>query len=751
MKTVSSPEPNGLLAGALALAGHGLRVLPNRPRQKQPIDKDWPNLATTDPETIRGWWKRHPDANPGVLTGDDVFVLDVDGAEGQISKEILEEEHGRLPPTWEVKTPGGNGDRQHSYYRTPPGVVVRNSAGKLGKRLDVRGAGGQVVAPPSVHPNGNPYIWAAGHAPDDLPLALAPAWLVELVRERPTARAPRPTNGAGEFPPGYAAAALKDELAKLQTAPAGTGNHQLNNSAHAVGQLVGAGELDADEVHHQLQETAVERKIHLYGKCTAAEEREIDATIESGLTAGMADPRAAPPESLHFNDADNAERFVAQHGEDVRFCHGPDRWYGWDGRRWREDRTGRVHRLARRTAKTIFREATEAFGSTNEHVQKRWKKVQAWAVRSGFEARLRAMVSLARSWDGVAVTPDQLDDKPWLLNCRNGTLNLRTGELREARRADLITKMVPVAYDPAAKCPRFDEFLKRIMRGNPELIAYLQRLIGYLLTGLTSERQFTIFYGRGDNGKTTLSELILALLGDYGQTAEISTFLEQRSDKVRDDLADLVGARVVVGMEVPENRQLAESLLKQLTGGEDRIKTRHLFKRYFTYRPNFKVLMTANHKPVIRGTDNAIWNRVHLLPFDVEIPKEDQDPKLLAKLRRELPGVLAWAVRGCREWQRRGLDPPREVLAATADYRVEMDKTGAFLADRCVERLDARVGVSELHADYVEWCGGDHPLGRNNFGQRLKERGFRQEKKGAWRWVGLRLLARGVGEDRDEL
>ncbi len=450
--------------------------------------------------------------------------------------------------------------------------------------------------------------------------------------------------------------------------------------------------------------------------------------------------RYRPVERHNLTDVGNAERFIDRCGEDVRHDHKRRRWFCWDGQRYQSDARGRVERLARGTARAIFQEVATAKDADQRG------KLASWALRSEFERSLRAMLWVARTWEGVAVLPDEFDRDPMLLNCKNGTLDLRTGELREPRRADLITKVAAAAYDAAATCPRFDKFLNQIMRGKPELLGYLRRLAGYFLTGLNDERAFFLGYGaQGDNGKTTFAELLRQLLGDYGATAATQTFLEQKNERVRDDLAQLPGARLVVAMEVPANQQLAEALMKQLTGGEDYVKARPLYGEYFEFKPQFKVLLMTNHKPVIRGTENAIWNRIHLIPFDVVIPAEEQDEKLLGKLRGELPGVLAWAVRGCREWQERKLDPPEEVRGATREYRTEMDRLGAYLTERCLTGPEARVGLGELHADYVDWCGQDWSLGRNNFGAALRERHFRQEKVSHGslrRWVGIGLLDR---------
>ncbi len=501
---------------------------------------------------------------------------------------------------------------------------------------------------------------------------------------------------------------------------------ERSNSLISIAGTLRNRNLDQDAIEAALQ-------AHNRTRCRPPlPEREVAAIAASAA-------RYEPVERHHLTDVGNAERFIARHEEDVRHDHKRRQWFCWDGQRYQPDARGRVERLARGTARAIFQEVATAEDAV------RRDKLARWALRSEFERSLRAMLWVARTWEGVAVLPDEFDTNPWLLNCKNGTLDLSTGDLREPRRADLISKVAATAYDPAATCPRFDQFLEQIMRGRAELIGYLRRLAGYFLTGFTTERAFFLGYGaQGDNGKTTFAEVLRQLLGDYGATAATQTFLEQKNERVRDDLADLAGARLVVGVEVPANKQLAEALMKQLTGGEDRVKARPLYGRYFDYPPQFKVQLMANSKPVIRGTENAIWNRVHLIPFDRVIAKEDQDPRLLAKLRREFPGILAWAVRGCREWQeRRGLDPPTDVRAATKEYRMEMDRLGAYLAERCLVGPEARVGITELHEDYKRWCGSEWRWGRSNFGQRLKERDFRQEKShGVWRWVGLGLLDR---------
>ena len=379
----------------------------------------------------------------------------------------------------------------------------------------------------------------------------------------------------------------------------------------------------------------------------------------------------------HHTDLGNARRLVALYGHNLRYCSKWKQWLVWDNSRWVPDDTGEVQRLAKATIEFIHSEAgSMANGAAIE--------LRRHALRSESEARLRAMVELAKTEPGIPVTPEELDADPWLLNCLNGTLNLRTGELLSSHREHLCTKQVPVDFDPQATCPVWEAFLNRIMKGRAELIRFLQRGIGYSLTGMTNEQVLFLFYGTGANGKSTFIETVRHLLGDYAQQADFSTFLERKGDSPRNDLASLKGARFVAAVEAAEGRQIAESVIKQATGG-DTIRARFLFKEFFEYKPQFKLFLVANHKPKVTGTDEAIWRRIRLAPFEVTIPAGERDKELPDKLRRELPGIMAWAVRGCLDWQANGLGEPVEVSTATAAYRQEMDMLAEFLNDKCIQ------------------------------------------------------------------
>jgi putative DNA primase/helicase len=351
------------------------------------------------------------------------------------------------------------------------------------------------------------------------------------------------------------------------------------------------------------------------------------------------------------------------------------------------------------------------------------------------------MIKLAKTEPGIPVMADELDTAPYILTVLNGTLDLRSGELRPHRREDFITKLAPVDYDSEAECPKFMRFLAQITDGDEELQGFIQRAIGYGLTGDTSEQVLFIPYGTGANGKTTLLNLVQDMLGDSSLQTPTDTFVRKRERMATNDLARLRGARFVVATEVAEDGRLDEVMVKQITGG-DMISARMLYREFFDFRPQCKVFLVTNYKPEIRGSDEGIWRRIMLIPFEVRIREEDRDKHLPEKLREELPGILAWAVRGCLAWQKVGLAPPENVKAATAEYREEMDWMSAFLKERCVLKEGAKAKAGDLFGAIVTWwpCDEDGPPSQKVFGGRLRAAGLRREKKSGinW-WFGVTL------------
>jgi putative DNA primase/helicase len=363
------------------------------------------------------------------------------------------------------------------------------------------------------------------------------------------------------------------------------------------------------------------------------------------------------------------------------------------------------------------------------------------AQKSEASSRINALIEVARTEPGIPIMPDQLDTDPYLLNVMNGTLDLRTGELRPHRREDLITKLAPVEFDSRAQSQTFMKFLSRITDGDEELQGFIQRAIGYGLTGDTSEQVLFISHGTGANGKTTLLNQIQDMLGDYSQQSPTETLVRKRERSATNDIARLQGARFVVASEVAEGGKLDEVLVKQLTG-LDTISAKFHYQEYFDFRPQCKFFLVTNHKPEIRGSDEGIWRRIMLIPFEVRIPEGDRDKHLPEKLRQELPGILAWAVRGCLDWQKDGLAPPEKVRAATADYRAEMDWMSAFLSECCILEEGAKTTAKDLYGALTKWCFGDDdgPPSQKEFGRRLRIAGLRREKKsGIYWWFGIAL------------
>ncbi len=439
-----------------------------------------------------------------------------------------------------------------------------------------------------------------------------------------------------------------------------------------------------------------------------------------------------------MTDFENAERLVSLYGRDIRYCHAWEKWLVWDGVRWGIDRTEAVKRMAKNTIRKIYSEADNAGDESKRQA------LAKHAIHSESNARIKSMLSLAKSEKNIPLLPKDLDQDLWLFNCENGTIDLNTGELVKHDRDHQISKLSSVTYDSEAKCPQWHAFLNRIMDNNQELISFLQRAIGYSLTGDTSEQCLVILHGSGANGKSTFLQAVSAMMGDYTIQTPTETLLVKQKGAIPNDVARLRGARLVTASEAEADQRLAESLIKQMTGG-DKISARFLRQEWFDFEPTHKIFLATNHKPIIQGTDPAIWRRIRLIPFNVTIPEKERDLKLLEKLKQELPSILTWAVKGCLEWQKKGLGEPDEVRNATKSYREEMDVLAPFLNDRCQDVPTAEVSTKELYDAYITWCeeNGERPMAKRTLGAKLSEKGYRSVKIGQHRVrgrAGLKLL-----------
>jgi P4 family phage/plasmid primase-like protien len=454
---------------------------------------------------------------------------------------------------------------------------------------------------------------------------------------------------------------------------------------------------------------------------------------------------AAPGElpAAAATDLGRAEALLARFGRDWKYIAqtGEDR--RWDGTRWAEDLRNQRWDDCRAVRSELYRLASQ---TKDSDLRKAYAEL-AFSFEKA--SNVAGAWKFFRGMPGVVALPGDFDRDPMLLNARNGTIDLRSGELRPHDRRDKLTRLAPVTYDADAKCPQWEAFLQQIMADNEELIAFLQRAIGYSLTGDTSEQCFFILHGSGANGKSVLLKVVGKILGDYSQTARIETFMSKKGNDIPEDVANLRGARFVTTSETSLGQRLAEGLVKALTG-EDVVRARKLYQNSFQFVPQFKLWMACNHKPVIKGTDEGIWRRIRLVPFNVRIPPEEQDRKLAGKLMEEASGILAWMVRGCLAWQQHGLQPPEAVQAATADYRAESDTIAEFLGETCVVNPLARAAAKDLYACYLSWCEqvGSKPLSQKAFGSRLTEKGFERRRGtgGVHQWQGVGLVTTGVTE-----
>lgn len=393
--------------------------------------------------------------------------------------------------------------------------------------------------------------------------------------------------------------------------------------------------------------------------------------------------------------------------------------------------------FAKQTVRALYAEAASVEDEATR------TSLAKWARYSEKQCEIMAMVNLARSDRSVVIDPDQLDSDPYLFNVQNGTLDLRTGQLRQHEPADLITKLTPVEYDIAAGCPGFDRFLERVLPAEEDR-RFVQVALGYSMLGITTEHVLVFLLGEGANGKSTLMRTVQAVFGEYGRQGDPELLMAKDWSAHPTGIADLQGARLVVCSEVEQGRKLAEVVVKQLTGG-DTMKARYMRQDFFEFEPTHTIWLSTNHKPVIKGTDHAIWRRIRLVPFGVTIPKAEQNHHLEEQLRSELQGILRWVAEGCLAYQQGGLVDTTAVLEATDGYRAEMDRIATFIDEECLVAEVAYVMATDLYSKYQEWskANGEAPKSQPAFGRSLTERGWTRvehPKNRRKMYVGIGLL-----------
>ncbi|MCA9277230.1 MAG: hypothetical protein KDA29_14505 [Phycisphaerales bacterium] len=461
------------------------------------------------------------------------------------------------------------------------------------------------------------------------------------------------------------------------------------------------------------------------------EPSETERTFDSGYSSGLRSPpsreagadRRRGDGAYELTAMGNSKRFVSMSGREAKFCTVINRWYVWDTNRWVCDGI-----RAEALAKLSVEEITDA------------KHRKYSCGKRGIEE----ILFLSRSEPSMAVTPSDFDADPMLFNCQSGTIDLKSGTQQPHERSQLLSRISPVGYAPQGSCPQWSRFLETVFGGDNELIGYIQRVCGYVLTGQVSEQVLFFMYGDGCNGKSVFASVLQHILGDYAR--KVPAQILSRSDRVAGEgpspfLSTLIGARLAASSELEEGQKFAEAKIKDMTGG-DHLTSRGLRQDPVEFDPMFKLLVYGNHKPQISGVDHGIWRRIHLIPFLVRIPESKRDPRLIDKLKGESGAILAWMVRGCLQWQQRGLCPPDAVTHATTAYRSESDTVGRFIEECCTRADGVFVQKGELHEAFEAWCksSGECALEKNTFGKRVKRLGFEENRLHGGRvWLGLEL------------
>lgn len=468
--------------------------------------------------------------------------------------------------------------------------------------------------------------------------------------------------------------------------------------------------------------------------------------------------RKAKQKHARLTELGNAERLAAKFADELRYVRAKKQWFGYDGRRWRVDDVGIVDAAAKSIVADLYAEAGEKMNraaedlerandgdSTESNAGKVGKALLDHANRSSKASSIAAMIRLASTEPPLVATPEAFDRDPLLINVENGTVDLRDGSLRPHRREDMITKIAAVAYDKKATCEGFLAFLAEVLP-IADVRIWLQKFLGYCLTGQTVEQVLAFLIGLGANGKSVLIDVVLAILGDYGLRAAPDLVLASHNDRHPTEIADLEGARLAVCSEIEQGRTWAESTIKRITG-DTTIKARKMGMNFYEFTATHKIIVAANTRPTVRGTDYAIWRRMRLVPFDVTIPPDKRDKHLVEKLLGERAGIFAWLVEGALLWQREGLGEPHVMTEAARVYRESQDVLGMWIEDECVQLSSLWTPGERLHTSYSDWCkrAGHEPWTRRAFTDRLTERpGISADRRHGGRGIaGIGLRADG--------
>lgn len=709
----------------------GWQVVPVLKGEKKPVLDAWQNLRLTLEDLPRYF---NEGQNVGVILGEPSgWLVDVD----LDRPEALKIAPFFLPNTNAVF---GRASKQKSHwlYRCDGAKTTRFEF-KEGFKDDPEGAciaelrstGLQTVFPPSIHPSGEVVTWHEEGEParvayDALRAAVAKiASCVLLARNYPP-------QGCRQ----YAAMALAGWLLR-----AGWDREEVSEFVLALAGLAGDEEARQRIAQVRNTESKVEADLPATGfpKLLEYYPQQVLVKVAEWLELHNKERIYVDDLPPPIKDLGHALVLAELWKDRYRWADHRKSWMSWTGKRWEPITDNQIAAVASADLRAEYARRLPAIRG-----EKEIKRLMATVLETCFFSKINGALNFLKGMDGFHTNPEEWDADLWALNCNNGIIDLKTGQLMPHTPAALCTKLAPVDYDPNAKGEKWEAHL-RLFLPNPNIRRQVQRDLGLSLVGANLEEMLPIWYGTGSNGKSTTAKVVLAVLGDYAETAPKDLLILQKHESHPTELANLAGKRCVFASEIEQGARLNEAKVKLLTGG-DRIKARFLFCDFFEFDQTWTITLFCNHKPVITGTDNAIWRRVRLVPWAVTIPDSERKPQdeIIRELVAEGPAILKWLLDGLADWQRDHHWMAEEVKTATEEYRQEQDRLAGFLADECEFGPHYTAGVGELYDAYVMWCEreGEEPLGKRDFGGMLNGRGLSQRRKGKKRdrrWLGIRL------------
>ena len=713
-------EAKNMKEWALHYAEMGLAVFPLVCRDKVPAVVGGCKVATTERTTIERWWDKNPQYNIGIATGNKssglvVIDLDVDKNKGIDGYDVLRDwqnKHGKLPETWQSITGRGG---YHYFYKD---AIVHSNRVGLYEGVDIRGEGGYIVAPPSVHPNGNIYEWEQG--PEEYEIAQVDNIVNDFLKgEKQRRDSEHKTNFKVPelIPEGKRVDTIVRLIASLRT-------KGLDDDAIKAAVRVE----NEKRCNPPLKEKELEKAVfpalkrdwqvnsHYYNNFNAMNEN--DNKYVNEVLKKLNELNAV--ERFPMNDRGSADLFATVFMDVSRYNPTKKDWMYYDGTRWVADQEGM---RAKRNAKTLADALVRYSVTVSLPDDKRQSYIKYAAGMMNYRSR-NVMVTDAKDLNFFDNT--ELDKDDFLLNCKNCVLDLSGDQPKELEhKADLLlSKICNANYNPAATCTLWEKTVNEIMQGDSSKIEYLQKMSGRFLTGDTSEEEFYIFFGATTrNGKSTITDLLLYLLGDYATTISpesLAIKVNKDSRTASPDIAKLAGTRFVVASEPPRRMLFDSSLVKTLTG-RDTVSARFLHENEFQFKPKFKLILNSNYLPVISDKTVFSSNRVKVVPFERHFTEKEQNKHLKEQLQQEIDGILNWCIQGLSLYRKEGLEPPTAVQIATHEYSEDSDKIGKFISE-CLEKSDQNLAAKDVYEKYSQWCNdcGLGVDGRTSFYEELK-------------------------------